>query len=82
MNYMNIADMNRKTSFIKKIIQKNRDSDEIFWLNERNIKDGLDHKNLGMTKGKYLSEHIKHKYELVDEPENSTTEFVSTNNQQ
>ena len=44
------------------------DSNGILWLNERHIKDRLDHKNLWMTTGKYISDHKKYRYQLVDKP--------------
>ena len=34
----------------------------------KNIKEILNHKNLWITTGKYLSDHRKYRYELVDEP--------------
>ena len=44
------------------------DSDGILSLNEKKIKGRFDHKKLQLTTVKYLSDHGKHKYELVDEP--------------
>ena len=43
-------------------------SDGILQLKKRHIEEGLYHKRLQMTAGKYLSHHRKHRYELVDEP--------------
>ena len=38
-------------------------------MNEKHIKEeGLNHQNLQMTTAKYLSDHRKHRFELVDEP--------------
>ena len=34
----------------------------------RHKEEGLDHKNLLMTTVKYLSDHRKHRYKLVEEP--------------
>ena len=36
------------------------------WLDKRHIEEGLDHKILLVTTGKYFSHHKKYKYELVD----------------
>ena len=44
------------------------DSDGILSLNEKKIEEGFDHKKLRLTTAKYLSDHGKHRYELVDEP--------------
>ena len=38
----------------------------IMWSDKRHIEEGLDHKNLLVTTGKYFSHHKKYKYELVD----------------
>ena len=56
------------------------DSDEVLWLNEKIIDEGLDHKHLKVTTTKYLSDNRKHRYELVDEPKNNPTEFLYTRN--
>ena len=42
-------------------------SDEILWLNEKHIEEGLDHKALQVTTVKHLSGYRKHRYELSDE---------------
>ena len=42
--------------------------DGIFWVNEKHVEEGLDHKNLPATTLKHLSHHRKHRYELVNEP--------------
>ena len=55
-------------------------SDEVLWLNEKLIDEGLDHKHLKVTTAKYLSDNRKHRYELVDEPKNNPTEFLYTRN--
>ena len=41
------------------------DSDEILWLNEKHITEGLDHKTLREITTTYHSNHRKHKYEIV-----------------
>ena len=38
------------------------DSDGILWLNEKNIEQGLDHKNLRDITIKYHSDHRRHRY--------------------
>ena len=38
------------------------------WLNEKNIEEGLDDKNLREITTKYNSNHRKHRYEPVEEP--------------
>ena len=40
----------------------------MLWLNEKHIEEGLYHKNVWMTTVKHLSDHRKHRYELVEEP--------------
>ena len=45
------------------------DNDEILWLNERHIEEGLDHKifwEITKITIKYYSDHRKHVYELVE----------------
>ena len=42
------------------------DNDGKLWLNEKYIKQGLDHKNLEMTTTNYFSDHRKNRYEKVD----------------
>ena len=44
------------------------DREGILWLNEKQIEEELDHKNMRVTKVKYLSDHRKHRHELVDAP--------------
>ena len=51
-------------------------SDGILWLIEKHIEEGLDHRDLQMTTGKYLLDHRKHRYELADEPKNNPSEFL------
>ena len=38
------------------------DNDGRLWLNEYNIEERLDHRNLQMTMAKHLSYHRKHRY--------------------
>ena len=38
------------------------DNDETLWLNEKHIKEGLDHDSLWMTTVKYHLGHRKHRY--------------------
>ena len=58
------------------------DSDGILWLNEKHIEEGLSQKNFQMTTVKYLSDHRKRRYELIDEPKNNPTQFLYAKNQQ
>ena len=44
------------------------DNDEVLWLNEKLLEEGLDYKNLREITIKYHSDHRKHRYELVEEP--------------
>ena len=56
------------------------DSDGILRLNEKHI-EGLDHKNLQVNRAKYLSDHRKHRYELVDKPTKQPSRiFIHTKN--
>ena len=45
----------------------------IFCLNEKRVEEGLDHKNVWMTTGKYFMDHRKHRYEQENVPKNKTT---------
>ena len=47
------------------------DNDGILWLNEKHITERLDHENLQVTPLKYLSDHKKYRYKLVDEQKNN-----------
>ena len=49
-------------------IGKMVDNDEVLWLNEKLLEEGLDYKNLREITIKYHSDHRKHRYELVEEP--------------
>ena len=44
------------------------DNEEILWLNEKNIKEVLDLKNLREITITYNSDHRKNRYELVVKP--------------
>ena len=46
-------------------------NDGMLWLNDKNIEEGLHHKNLWEITTKY-SDHRKHKYEIVDQPKKTT----------
>ena len=48
-------------------------NDGLLLLNEKHIEGGLDHKYLWMVTGKYLSDHRKHRCELLDEIKNNLT---------
>ena len=58
------------------------DNDGKLRLNEKYIKQGLDHKNLEMTTTNYFSDHRKNRYEIVDESKNNPIKFLCTKNQQ
>ena len=47
------------------------------WM--KNIKERLDHNNMQLIAVKYVSDHKKHRYEIVDEPKNNPTEILQTN---
>ena len=44
------------------------DDDRILQLKEKDIEEGLDHKNLREIITKYDSNHRRHRYELIEEP--------------
>ena len=46
------------------------DNDEILRLNAKLIEEKSDHKYLWLTVVKYVLDHRKRRYELVDEPNN------------
>ena len=47
-------------------------------MNDKHIEKGLDHKNLQVTTIKYLADHRKHRYRLVDEPKKQSNRiFIS-----
>ena len=54
------------------------DNDEILWLNEKHIKEALDHKNLREITIRYISDYRKHRYELAEESKKQveTVEFL------
>ena len=56
------------------------DNDGKLWLNEKYIKQGLDHKNLEMTTTNYFSDHRKNRYEIVDESKNNPIKFLCAKN--
>ena len=57
------------------------DSDGVLWLNKKHIEEGLENKILRVTIVKYLSDHRKHRYELVDEPKKANpSELLNANN--
>ena len=65
--YINKADISRRTDE-RNGIERMVDNDGVLWLNGKYIVGGLDHKNLWEITTKYHSNHIKHRYELVEEP--------------
>ena len=59
----------RRETYKKNGLETIVDNDGILWLNEKHMEEELDHKNLRAITLKYLSNHRKHIYELVDKPE-------------
>ena len=43
-------------------------NDGIFWLNEKRIEEGLDHKKIAKSCNKNHSNYRKHRHGLVEEP--------------
>ena len=56
------------------------DSDRILCLNEKHIKEGLDHKNLRVITVKYPSSYRKQRCELVGVLKNNLTELLYAKN--
>ena len=63
MHYINLVDINRKT-YERKGVETTVDNDGILWVNEKHIKEGLDHKNILEITIKYHSDHRTHRYDL------------------
>ena len=61
-----MVDISRKT-YERNGIETIVDNDEIFWLNEKHIIEGLDHKNLQEITIKENANYRKHTYELAEE---------------
>ena len=57
----------RNTLHERNFIEAIVDNEKIFWLNKKDIEEGLDHKNVWEITIKYHSDHRKHRCELVDE---------------
>ena len=74
-----MVDISRKT-YERNHIETMVDNNGILWLNEKDIEEGLDHKNLGEITLKYHSDKRKNKCELVTEPKNNPTEFLLMKN--
>ena len=51
------------------------DNDGIFWLNEKAIRERLDHKSLRVITIQYHSDHRNYRNELVQEPKNNAVEL-------
>ena len=62
-----MVDISRK-AYERNDIEKIVDNDGILWLNEKNIEEGLDHKNLREITTRYHSDNRKHRHELVEQP--------------
>ena len=50
------------------------DDNGTLWLNEKHIEEKLGHKNLTVIKKKYNPIYKKHRYELIDQPNNQPNE--------
>ena len=56
------------------------DNDEILWLNEKHIKEGLDHKNLREITTRYISDYRNHIHELAEESKKQVSRiFIDEN---
>ena len=64
-----------KKMYHRNVVEAIVDSDGILCLSEKHIEEELDHKNLRVTTINYLSYHRKHRYKLVDEPQNNPISF-------
>ena len=66
--------ISRKTYEVddEKAIENN---DGILWLNEKHIEEEQDHKYLWVITVKYLSDHRRHRYELVGKPIKQTNKI-------
>ena len=62
-----MVDISRK-KYERNRIETIVDSDGILWVNKKHIEGGLDHEHLPVTTVKYLSDHRKNRYKLVNEP--------------
>ena len=69
---INMFDISRQTSE-RNGVETVVDTVGILWLNQKHIKEGLDHKDLRVTTVKYSSRYRKHRYELVGKPKNNPT---------
>ena len=67
MHYIKTIDISRKT-YERNGIETIVDNDGVWWLNEKHIEKGLDHKNLREITTKYNSNHSKHRHELIEKP--------------
>ena len=56
-------------TYEKNVIDVIVDDNGILWLNEKHIEEKLRHKNLSIITKKYKI-YKKHRYELVDQPNN------------
>ena len=56
----------RKKSYETNVIEAIVYYDGIFWLSEKDVKEGLHYKNFREITRKYYSNHRKHTYELVE----------------
>ena len=68
-----MVDINKKT-YENNDIEVIVNGIAILWLNEKDVKGTLGHKNLPVITYKYDPVYKKHKYELVDKPKSKQTE--------
>ena len=80
-HYTSLLDISRK-KFERNGIETIVNNNAIFWLNEKHIEEGLDHKNLQEITIKYHSNYRKHRYEPVNEPKrNDEIKILETKQQ-
>ena len=65
-----------KNMYEKNVIETMVDNDGILLLNDKHTKEGLNPNNLRKITTKYLSDHRKPKYKLLDEPKSNPIEFL------
>ena len=53
-------------------VESKQDNYGILWLNEKHAEEGLNQKNSPQITKTYLSDHRKHRHELLDEQKNQS----------
>ena len=61
---------------IKNSVETIGDKNGILWSSQKHIQEGLDHINLWEITIKCYSDHIKHRYELVNETKSNPKELL------